>query len=282
MAVFTLANADYSFGVSEVDTGPLPSISGNQVSFHVDSARDDFDVFGTGFTYDRPLDVLGSLASNSSASLTGGTVTSLRYFQDGLAAVVVTDLSFPAKDFYSPGSGVPADIFARLATGNDTYFLANGNDLVVGSNGDDLVFAGFGNDNISGGFGNDTLYGQEGNDAIAGGPGQDVLGGGIGADVFTYAATQESTGPNHDIIIDFQPAIDRIDLARVDADTTLAGQQHFVFTPGGLTGVAGQLTLVGQSLFGDTNGDGVPDLDIYLPNVFSLSAADFILDNLLI
>jgi hypothetical protein len=50
MAVFALANANYSFGVSEVDTGPVPSVSGNQVFFRVDSARDDFDVFGTGFT----------------------------------------------------------------------------------------------------------------------------------------------------------------------------------------------------------------------------------------
>jgi len=280
MAVFVLANANYSFGVSEVDTGPVPSVSGNQVFFRVDSARDDFDVFGTGFTYDRPLDFLGSLADNTAASLTGGAVTSLRYFDDGLPAVVVTGLDYPARDFYAPVTGVPGDIFRRLAGGNDTFYLASGNDLVVAGNGDDLVFAGPGNDNVVGGFGNDTLYGQEGNDAIGGGPGRDVLGGGIGADLFTYAFAQDSAGPGaggagYDVILDFQPGIDRIDLSLIDANPFLLGDQAFVFAAGGLTGQAGQVTLVGNSLFADTNGDRVPDLDVYLLNVFSLTAADF-------
>ncbi len=277
MAIFSLANANYSFGASEVDTGPVPSLSGNQVFFRVDSARDDFDVFGTGFTYDRPLDFLGSLADSSSASLTGGTVTSLLYHDDGLPAAVVTGLGFPARDFYAPVSGVPGDIFRRLAGGNDLFLLASGNDLVVAGNGDDVVFAGPGNDNVSGGFGNDTLYGQEGSDAIAGGPGKDVLGGGVGADVFTYASAPESAGPGYDVVLDFQPGIDRIDLSLVDANPFLAGDQAFAFSAGGLTGQAGQVTLVGNSLFADTNGDRVPDLDVYLLNVFALGGFDLTL-----
>jgi subtilisin-like proprotein convertase family protein len=151
-----------------------------------------------------------------------------------------------------------------------------------GGRGNDLVLAGPGDDNISGGFGDDTLYGEEGNDAIAGGPGKDVLGGGAGADVFTYASTQESAGlgaggAGYDVILDFQPGIDRIDLSLIDANPWLPGDQAFTFIPGGLVGTAGQLTLVGNSLFGDTNGDRLPDLDIYLVNVFALGAADIVL-----
>jgi len=144
---------------------------------------------------------------------------------------------------------------------------------VNASNGDDVVFGGGGNDNMLGGFGNDTLFGQEGNDAMAGGPGKDVLGGGVGGDVFVFAAVQESAGALYDVILDFQSGIDRIDLTQIDANTAVLGDQAFTFAAGGLTGVAGQLTLIGNSLFADVNGDAVPDLDIYLVNVTALSAA---------
>src|SRR5215218_5506418 len=104
------------------------------------------------------------------------------------------------------------------------------------------------------------------------GPGTATLAGDDGPDVFVYTSTRDSTGAGRDVILDFQPGIDRIDLSRIDADPLLPGDQAFVFTPGGLTGTAGQVTFVDSSLRADTNGDGVPDLDIYLPKVSGLSA----------
>jgi subtilisin-like proprotein convertase family protein len=153
----------------------------------------------------------------------------------------------------------------------------DGNDLIIGNLMNNLVVAGRGNDNVSGGPGDDALYGGEGNDAIAGGPGKDVLVGGGGADAFNYFFVQDSAGLGYDIILDFQPGIDRIDLSPIDANPFLPGDQAFTFVPGGLVGVAGQLTLVGNSLFGDTNGDRIPDLDIYLANVSALGGRDLVL-----
>ncbi len=104
-----------------------------------------------------------------------------------------------------------------------------------------------------------------------------MLGGGAGADVFTYASAPESAGPGYDVVLDFQPGIDRIDLSLIDAHPLLPGDQTFVFTPGGLTGAAGQVTFVDSSLLADTDGDGVPDLDIHLPNITGLSTSDLVL-----
>ena len=104
-----------------------------------------------------------------------------------------------------------------------------------------------------------------------------MLVGGGDADAFNYFFVQDSAGLGYDIILDFQPGIDRIDLSPIDANPFLPGDQAFTFVPGGLAGVAGQLTLVGNSLFGDTDGDRIPDLDIYLANVSALGGRDLVL-----
>ncbi|HTQ13581.1 MAG TPA: calcium-binding protein [Rhizomicrobium sp.] len=65
---------------------------------------------------------------------------------------------------------------------------------------------------ISGGQGNDTLTGGAQGDTISGGVGADTLKGGGGADVFRYFAVGESTGVNHDTILDFDTSADTIDI----------------------------------------------------------------------
>ncbi|MDX5403568.1 MAG: hypothetical protein LPK02_15515, partial [Rhodobacterales bacterium] len=63
-------------------------------------------------------------------------------------------------------------------------------------------------DIISGGAGNDTLAGAAGQDILLDGPGRDVMTGGEGADTFVLAADGEP-----DVITDFQPGADRLDLS---------------------------------------------------------------------
>lgn len=130
---------------------------------------------------------------------------------------------------------------------------------------------------LVGGDGSDRLAGGLGKDQIIGGLGADVASGDAGTDVFIYTSTRDSTGAGRDVILDFQPGIDRIDLSLIDADPLLPGDQTFVFTPGGLTGAARQVTFVDSSLLADTDGDGVPDLDIHLPNITGLSTSDLVL-----
>ena len=63
-----------------------------------------------------------------------------------------------------------------------------------------------------GGLGNDTFTGGAGNDWMHGGAGADTLNGGLGADTYAYTQISHSIGSAHDIIIGFDPTVDRIDL----------------------------------------------------------------------
>jgi len=167
------------------------------------------------------------------------------------------------------GSGENATL-----TGNA---LAN---LITGSSGADTIDGMAGNDVLMGGAGNDTIYGGDGNDRILSGVGFDLLYGGAGRDVFTYTSIAESSAAQWDEIDDFDLSQDRIDLSAIDADTTTAGKQDFVW---GGTGV-GHLqtgTFIGTDLMADTNGDGQWDLYIYLGDLFegynNLTERNFIL-----
>ena len=121
---------------------------------------------------------------------------------------------------------------------------------------------------------------------LTGGIGKDRLTGGAGLDQFTFADGDLSADPSlTDIIMDFSRAQgDRIKLKAMDADTTLAGDQKFVFieNEGPFTGVAGELRYVRNGAFGtyiegDTNGDGTADFVIRLHDMVPLVEGDFVL-----
>jgi Ca2+-binding RTX toxin-like protein len=61
--------------------------------------------------------------------------------------------------------------------------------------------------------GNDVVFGGAGDDWLRGGIGADLLSGGGGSDTFIYSKASESSGANHDVLADFDPLADRIDLA---------------------------------------------------------------------
>ena len=158
--------------------------------------------------------------------------------------------------------------------GNDSMDGGDGNDLLDGGNGDDGLTGGVGNDTLSGGAGNDQLWSGDGNDSlnggdgsdyIIGGMGKDTLAGGAGADAFFFMSASESTAAATDKITDFNWADgDYIDLSRIDANTSLAGDQAFSFV-NSFTKQAGQATLTydaasNTSTFSaDVDGDGIAD-----------------------
>ena len=127
---------------------------------------------------------------------------------------------------------------------------------------------------LDGGAGRDILNGGAGNDMLIGGAGADTLTGGDGADIFDFnGITESSPGAARDVITDFLPGTDRIDLSTLDASSLLRGNQAFGYIGAGdFTGVAGQLHFVGGVLSGDVNGDRVADFEIALPGVVTLSS----------
>ena len=129
---------------------------------------------------------------------------------------------------------------------------------------------------IVGGDGADILVGGSGDDILFGGRGNDILTGGDGADRFAF---EEQMGWN--IIVDFRPG-DRIDLHRIDADTTREEMQKFTFVGSDWLSKAGDLGFYKDaqgwtSVQGDTDGDGLFDFSIRLTGLHDLTAEDFIL-----
>jgi Ca2+-binding RTX toxin-like protein len=77
-----------------------------------------------------------------------------------------------------------------------------------GTGGADNLMGGALDDILAGGAGDDTLSGGAGHDILLDGPGSDRMTGGPGADIFVLAADGVA-----DVITDFQPGTDRLDLS---------------------------------------------------------------------
>ncbi len=153
---------------------------------------------------------------------------------------------------------------------------AFGDNVVAGGGADRLIGLG-GDDTLSGGAGADTLLGGAGADRLRGGGGTDEMVGGSGADLFQFRAVADSPdGDARDVIRDFTPGSDRLDL-RFDADATTRGTQEFDFIGrAAFTHEAGELRHARGVLSADTDGDGVADFQVRLTDVARLHSDDFI------
>ncbi len=93
-------------------------------------------------------------------------------------------------------------------TGIENLTGTNGKDELRGDDQDNILDGRSGNDMISGGAGNDT---------IIGGKGIDILTGGNGRDTFVFDKHDSYINP-YDLITDFTPGKDRIDLTALEVD----------------------------------------------------------------
>ena len=123
-------------------------------------------------------------------------------------------------------SSNPAEVGQVLLAGGHDYvlaatdaFLAAGRTLVIDGQalgGGHVMFDGSAETNgrfaFHGSDSDDYFFGGAGADSIRGLGGADVLSGGNGADTFVYVAAGDSTGADYDLLADFDPAVDRIDL----------------------------------------------------------------------
>jgi serralysin len=161
--------------------------------------------------------------------------------------------------------------------GRDFLYGWTGSDVLIGNDGDDELWGGedgdflygwTGGDYLIGGEGNDELWGGEDNDRLFGGSGADKLVGGTGADVFVFHGLADSAPTASDRIWDFSSAEgDIVDLALIDANSSLAGDQAFSLVSA-FSGQAGQATLTfnaagnTSTLNLDVNGDGQADFTL--------------------
>ena len=201
-----------------------------------------------------------------------------------------------ANSFYS--NAAHADTLAG-GGGNDRYSLYHASDRVTEATngGTDTIYA-YANHTLAAGSAVETLYAMgtagralTGNalantlrggahaDTLAGGGGNDRLFGGAGADRFVFRSTTDSAvGTPRDVISDFTPGQDRIDLSALDANLTLSGNQAFLFK----TGPAANslwLTKSGSALIVrlDLTGDARADMEIGLTGLTTAAKTDFLL-----
>jgi CSLREA domain-containing protein len=207
-------------------------------------------------------------------------------------------------------SGVGGDDLIRGLAGDDVLAGGLGNDRLHGGADFDLVDYTFGRavvvdlgladgtatrgteadtlQGIEGAIGSggaDTLRGDAPANLFRGQGGKDTLTGGAGADDFDLDVLAHSAvGANRDVITDFAPGSDDLDLATIDArSATPAINDAFAFLPSrgaAFTG-AGQVRWyqsAGNTLV-EANVDAnlAPDLQVQLTGLKALTAGDFVL-----
>jgi Ca2+-binding RTX toxin-like protein len=201
--------------------------------------------------------------------------------------------------------------------GNDSLFGQTGNDTLNGGEGADALNGGAGNDtasyanaavgltanlsvsarntgeaagdrygsveNLEGSRFNDQLVGNGQANRLTGGEGADALTGGGGKDVFVFRSVAEIglLEAERDVIFDFTPGADKINLSGIDAKAGVAGNQAFSFAAGGFTGQEGQLRAVREAsdtfVVGDIDGDRLADFVLQLDDALTLNGTAFIL-----
>lgn len=165
--------------------------------------------------------------------------------------------------------------FVSMGAGADVFHGGAGSTPV-------RVFGGDDGDVLTGSKSDDLLSGQGGADTLRGGLGTDTLLGGLSKDVFDFDSIAESvTGAKRDVIEVFQRSLDDVDLSGIDARTTVAGNQFFVWRGElAFTKAAGQLRFIDQGVKclvqADVNGDGKADFEISV-ETSTLGVGDFIL-----
>ena len=158
-------------------------------------------------------------------------------------------------------------------------------DELVCESGNDVLRGGSGNDKLEGGAGEDELFGGLGKDILNGEMGADRPTGGAGADRFEFRSASYSTptASGRDLILDFNRGQgDKVDLNKMDANSTIANDQAFSFIgKAAFSGNAGELRygITGETttVSGDVNGDGVADFRVSLDRSLVMVASDFLL-----
>jgi Ca2+-binding RTX toxin-like protein len=214
----------------------------------------------------------GRIHSPGDADLTGNSLGNVLYA--GVGNNVLDGSTGTDTVSYAYGVSGTTGVTVSLAL---TSAQATG-----GSASDTLV----GIENLTGSAYADRLTGNSAANVLTGGLGKDLLTGGDGSDTFDFNTLSEMglTSDTWDVISDFVPGVDRIDLSSLDANEGLAGNQAFSApvvggTFSGAFAQAGDLYFdnVTQVLYGNTDADTAAEFAIQFVGVSALAASDLFL-----
>ena len=126
----------------------------------------------------------------------------------------------------------------------------------------------------------DTFKGSSGDNEFLGGLGKDTATGGGGRDLYAFRSIKESpTGSGRDVIRDFVPGQDVIDVSTIDANSTVLGQQTFRWVgtavPTGAAQLGYYVTGSNTIVRASTDADADAELEVQLNGSKTLTPADF-------
>lgn len=260
-------------------------IRGNITAYVLQSGIEAATLEGSGATSLTGNQSNNNLTGNSNGNvLNGGAGNDTIIAADGNDQVnggdgddLIIGSDARGADLYVGGNGIDTVDYSSVSTNGVTVNLATGR-ASAASIGNDTIQS---IENVIGGSQNDVIIGSSSKNTLIGGVGADQLTGGAGADVFSYSAIANSTvaTAGRDTITDFSAgAGDRIDLASIDANAQLQGDQPFSFIGSAtFSGVRGQLRFASGVLSADINGDRTPDFAIALSNVTALNVGALVL-----
>jgi Ca2+-binding RTX toxin-like protein len=134
-----------------------------------------------------------------------------------------------------------------------------------------------------GGSGADRFFGDAQANLFRSNAGKDTATGGGGRDLYDYNLVADSpVGTGRDVIADFAPGVDDLDLSGVDANSTVAGDQTFRFVGtaalGTAPGAVGYFSSGGNTVVrASTDADSTAELEIQLTGLKNLTVDDFYL-----
>ncbi len=232
-------------------------------------------------------------------SVDGGDVTALKnagvYNYGGAGSF--PDHTYRASNYWVDVVFTDADEESVASTAAATTLPAptmegtDADNWMRGTTGEDVILGGKGDDTIIGKGGDDMLRGQDGNDLLRGQNGSDILIGGVGDDDFVFRAIPESNWRSPDEIRAGDGAIafegagvnggDIIDIARLDADHTMGGNQAFTFGSSDKGGLW-LIDVDGRTLVcGNTDDDALAEFQVWIDDgavtASDYAASDFIL-----
>jgi serralysin len=270
------SNSTAGNGVYDLAQNPYPFLSvydaGGEDTFDFSSANRSVFIdlrpgsFSSAALGTLSLELANSMVAEFNAATDGVLQPDFRYWTsqaqlDGFAAGI--------------GAAVAQRLFGDTGVGGLTA-VAHRNVSIAYNTTIENANGGSARDYLVGNAVANTLNGNDGNDVLNGLGGDDILTGGNGADEFRF-----TDGSGNDRIADFASGVDKINLAEIDADTAVAGNQAFTFIGDAEFGnVAGQLRSYSQSgenlLAGDVDGDGAADFTINLGSAAAV-VSDFFL-----
>jgi len=167
--------------------------------------------------------------------------------------------------------------FGELITDGSAFDFTWQSSKIVGTSAAEVFHLGSDDDRIDAKGGDDRIFGDSG---------YDLMRGGAGADTFAFVSvTDSSTKRKADLITDFGPGKDKIDLEAIDAREGGKDQAFDFLGEGAFSGKRGELIFEqegqGKSrltqIYADVDGDGKADLVITLDGKIDLTATDFVL-----